>query len=155
MNKNLKLGPKSPVKNNQNLRMRTTTKKDIIALFHHFIDTSDRILILTSPVTFRHNQFDIFKRFNSNLSHPQLRDVGRKTGIYKMIKQYVDLKPRDFKTTIKICMNIFMIDSFLQMIISKQIIKSRNTSNKLKNSATLLWLKIYQLILSVLFLSKI
>ena len=64
-----------------NFRMRTMTKKDIIALFHHFINTSDGILILTSPVIFRHIQFDIFKRFDSNLSHPQLRDVGRKTGI--------------------------------------------------------------------------
>ena len=64
----------------QDIRIRMKTKKDIIALFHHFIDTSNRILILTSPVTFRHNQFDIFKRFDSNLSHPQLRDVGRKTG---------------------------------------------------------------------------
>ena len=73
-----------------NFRMRTTTRKDIKALFLHFIDTPDRILILTSPVTFLHNQFDIFKRFDSNLSHPQLRDVGRKTGINKVLKQYVD-----------------------------------------------------------------
>ena len=71
-------------------RMRTTTKKDILTLFNNFIDTSDRILILTSPVTFRHNQFDIFKRFDSNLSHPQLRDVRRKTGKNKVVKQYVD-----------------------------------------------------------------
>ena len=48
-------------------RMRKTTKKNIIALFHHFIDTSDRILILTSLATFRHNQFDIFKLESSNL----------------------------------------------------------------------------------------
>ena len=51
-------------------------KKDIIALFYHFIDTPDRILILISPVTLRHIHFDIFKRFDSNLSHPQLKGVG-------------------------------------------------------------------------------
>ena len=72
-------------------------KKGIIALFYHFFDTSDRILILTSPVTFWHIQFDKFRRFDSNLSHSQLRDVGRKTGVYKVVKQYVDWKPRDVK----------------------------------------------------------
>ena len=117
-------------------RMSTTTKKDIIALFHHFIDTSDRILILTSPVTFRHNQFDIFKRFDSNLSHPQLRDVGRNTGIYKVVKGDKDLKDVWWYVNLifihhKIILNIhYFVKQFISIHIhnSLVIIKVKHNS---------------------------
>ena len=54
------------------------TKKDIIALFYHFINTSDRILISTSSVTFLTHSVRQIQTFQLKLESSSVKRSGEK-----------------------------------------------------------------------------
>ena len=68
--------------------MRTMTKKDNIFSCSWFMITrpSDKKYFDKSSYIFD----TILRRFDSDLSHPRLRDMGTKRGVYRGVEQYVD-----------------------------------------------------------------